>query len=186
MRMTSAAPLLALLLLVGCRSDPVHYHTLTPLLSAMPSLSQTGHTLQVERVTVPPQVDRAQLVVRQGANELVILETDWWGASLVDEVQSTLTDQLNARPGASQKASVRIDVQRFDLLPGQYALIDVRWRIRVVQPGSENATELMCRSLLQTPAGSDIQALVVAQQKNVQRLAVIMADANRLAAKQCP
>jgi uncharacterized lipoprotein YmbA len=181
------APLLALFLLLGaCRSDPVHYHTLTPLLSANPSVPQPANDVQIERVTVPPQVDRSQIVVRQSRNELIVMETDWWGASLVDEVQSALSAQLNMRPGSGRKATLRVELQRFDLVPGQYALIDAKWRIRSGQLGSENASELSCQTLLQTRSGPTVEDLVVAQQQNLQQLASTISDASRSRAGRCP
>ena len=70
---------------------------------------------------MPPQVDRPQIVIRQGNSGLAILETEWWGASLADELRSALTDQLSNTSGRGN-VSVRIDVQRFDSIPGQYAL----------------------------------------------------------------
>ena len=83
---------------------------------------------------MPPQVDRPQIVIRQGNSGLAILETEWWGASLVDELRSALVDQLvNNNP--QRKVSVRLDVQRFDSIPGQYALIDVKWRLRNLGEG---------------------------------------------------
>lgn len=187
MRVTFTVPVLALFaLLAACRSDPVHYHTLTPLLSATPRTSASVSPLQVERVTVPPQVDRSQIVVRQGTNELVILETNWWGANLADEIASTLTNQLDARSGTASKALLRMDVQRFDLVPGQYALIEAKWRIRRGQHGDDDASELICRSLLQTPSGVSVEDLVMAQQGNLQKLVVIISDTLRSGAARCP
>jgi uncharacterized lipoprotein YmbA len=80
---------------------------------------------------VPPQVDRPQIVIRQGNSGLAILETEWWGASLADELRSALIDQLNNTSGRGN-VSVRIEVQRFDSIPGQYALIDAKWRLRPI------------------------------------------------------
>ena len=70
--------LAALLLLTACRSDPIQFHTLTP---AQPARGN-GDEIRIEGISVPPQVDRAQIVIRQGNSGLAILETDWWGASL--------------------------------------------------------------------------------------------------------
>ena len=122
---------------------------------------------------MPPQVDRPQIVIRQGTNGLAILETQWWGASLADELRSALEDQLSNTGGS--KVSVRIDVQRFDSIPGQYGLIDVKWRLRTV--GASDATPLTCRSTLQTPSGPSIDELVAAQQNNVKRLAALISQA---------
>ncbi len=158
-------------LLTACRSAPVHYHTLTPLASNQTHMAQSNPNLVIERVTVPPQVDRTQIVVRQGSNGLAILETDWWGASLADELQSALVDQLNQRPITATRASLRVDVQRFDLVPGRYALLDVKWRLRTGVAGDGNRVELSCQRMLQAPSGESVDDLVQAQQSNVQKMA---------------
>ena len=169
----------ALLLLTACRSDPIHFHTLTP---AQPSRGG-GDEIKIEGISVPPQVDRAQIVIRQGNSGLSILETDWWGASLSDELRSALVDQLtNANP--QRKVSLRVDVQRFDSIPGQYGLIDVKWRLR--NPGEGDNTLITCRSTLQTPSGPSIDDLVVAQQNNVRRLAALINQAASGTQKGCP
>ncbi|MFJ2366682.1 membrane integrity-associated transporter subunit PqiC [Pseudomonas sp. NPDC087697] len=157
-------------LLAACRSDPIHYHTLTP---AQPATgSRGGADIQIERVTVPPQVDRPQIVIRQGNSGLAILETEWWGASLSDELKSALVDQLSGAT-SQRKVSLRVDVQRFDSVPGQYALVDLKWRLRTVETDTSSAP-LTCRTTLQTPAGPTIDDLVAAHQNNVKRLASLI------------
>ncbi|WP_371260980.1 membrane integrity-associated transporter subunit PqiC [Pseudomonas sp. P97.38] len=156
------------LLLVACRSDPIHYHTLSPAQPAGPSRSNVD--IQVEQVSVPPQVDRTQMVIRQGNSALAILETEWWGASLADELHSSLDEQLN-NPGAAKRL-LRVDVKRFDSIPGRYARMDVQWRLR----GTQSPT-LTCRSSLQTPAGGSIDALVSAHQNNVRQLVGLVEQA---------
>ncbi|MFR0687847.1 membrane integrity-associated transporter subunit PqiC [Enterobacterales bacterium AE_CKDN230030158-1A_HGKHYDSX7] len=160
----------------GCSSAPIHYHTLVP---AQP-VSPTSGQVRVERVAMPPQVDRSQIVVREGGSGLSILETEWWGANLVDEFQSALEDQLGA-PG-SGATLLRVDVQRFDSVPGQYALLDARWRL--LRPGSEHG--LVCRSSVQTPANDTVDGLVVAHQANVRKFAELVARANAAGATRCP
>ena len=172
----------ACVLLVACRSDPIQFHTLTPT-----QLSGTargnGADIQIEGLSVPPQVDRPQIVIRQGNSGMAILETEWWGASLVDELRSALVDQMiNANP--RRNVSVRVDVQRFDSVPGQYALIDVKWRLRNL--GEGDAGLLTCRNTLQTPSGASIDELVAAQQNNVKRLAALISQAAGGIQKGCP
>ena len=171
-------PLLALLgMLTACRSDPVHYHTLTPLQAGPARAVQTSGNLTMERLTVPPQVDRTQLVVRQGSNGLAILETDWWGASLSDELQSALVDQLNHRQ-FSNKASLRVQIQRFDLVPGRYALLEAKWRLRTALP-ERDLQEVHCQSILQAGAGATVEDLVTAQQSNLKKLADMISESSR-------
>ncbi|MFJ4542104.1 membrane integrity-associated transporter subunit PqiC [Pseudomonas sp. NPDC088885] len=163
--------LAACLLLGACRSDPISFHTLTPV---QPGAGRSGADIAIEGITVPPQVDRAQIVIREGNSGLAILETEWWGASLADELRSALVDQLSSAAG-QQRSSVRIEVQRFDSIPGQYGLIDVKWRLRPL--GATDSGLLTCRSVLQTPSGPSIDELVAAQQNNVKRLAAQITQA---------
>lgn len=162
--------LVTLALMAACRSEPIQFHTLMP---TQVSRSPAGSEIAIESVSVPAQVDRAQIVIRQGASGLAILETQWWGASLADEMRSALAEQLSSGvPG--QKSSVRIIVQRFDSVPSQYALLDAKWRLRGTAGNS-----LECRSIIQTQAGSAIDALVTAHQHNLQQLAVRINQAAR-------
>jgi uncharacterized lipoprotein YmbA len=166
-----------LALLAACRSDPIQFHTLTPA-----QLSSPGSTtdIRIESLIVPPQVDRPQIVVRQGNTGMAILETQWWGASLVDELRSALLDQMvNSNP--QRKLSVRLEVQRFDSIPGQYGLLDVKWRLR-----SSEEILMTCRSTLQTPSGPSIDELVAAQQNNVKRLAALISQAASGTRSSCP
>jgi uncharacterized lipoprotein YmbA len=172
----------AVLLLAACRSDPIQFHTLTPTQSGDHSRTTVG-VIQIETISVPPQVDRAQIVIRESNSGLAILETQWWGATLVDELRSALADQLSNSP-VQGKYSVRVDVQRFDSVPGQYALMDVKWRLR--SAGTGDTERLICRSTLQTPSGASIDDLVLAQQNNVKRLAALISQAATRPQANCP
>ncbi|MDU9021325.1 PqiC family protein [Pseudomonas corrugata] len=170
--------LVATMLLLGaCRSDPIHYHTLSPVQPTGKPLSSLD--IRIEQLSVPPQVDRTQMVIRQGNSGLAILETEWWGASLADELRSSLEEQLS-NPGAP-KALLRIDVQRFDSIPGRYARMDVQWRLRIL---SGEAHAFTCRSVLQTSAANTLDELVLAHQDNVRQLANLIAQA--ITRKACP
>lgn len=172
----------ALLLLTACRSDPIQFHTLVPTQPGNPSKSAAAD-IQIEAISVPPQVDRPQIVIRQGTSGLAILETEWWAASLVDELSSALRDQL-VNGNSQRKMSVRLDVQRFDSIPGQYGLIDVKWRLRNL--GESDNALVTCRSTLQTPSGPSIDDLVAAQQSNVKRLAALITQAANGTQRGCP
>ena len=172
----------ALLLLAACRSEPIAFHTLTPAHWNHATRADTGG-IRIESISVPPQVDRAQIVIRQGDSGLAILETQWWAASLADELRSALVDQL-ASSDARRTVSLRVEVQRFDSVPGQYALLDVRWRLRPAGGGDRSG--LTCRSTLQTQAGPSIDDVVVAHQNNLKRFAALINSAAGSSLKQCP
>ncbi|MDD2058151.1 PqiC family protein [Pseudomonas sp. GD03860] len=167
------------LMLAACRSDPIHYHTLIP----QQPVPVNSVDVQLELISVPPQVDRPQLVIRQSNSSLAILETEWWGASLADELQNALINQFSGN-SAQPSLALRVDVQRFDSVPGQYALFDARWRLRAA--GGSDAGALNCRSVLQTPAGGTIEELVVAHQQNIKRFTEQVSQAARGGARRCP
>lgn len=172
----------ALLLLAACRSEPIAFHTLTPAHWSNTTGPETGG-IRIESISVPPQVDRSQIVIRQGDSGVAILETQWWAASLADELKSALVDQF-ANSHSWQPVSVRLEVQRFDSVPGQYALFDVRWRLRPTSGNDRPA--LTCRTTLQSPAGPTIDELVVAHQNNLKRFARLISQAADTSLSTCP
>ncbi|QBF26892.1 membrane integrity-associated transporter subunit PqiC [Pseudomonas tructae] len=167
------------LLLAACRSDPIHYHTLIP----QQPVPASAAAVQLEQVSVPPQVDRPQVVIRQGNSGLAILETEWWGATLVDELRNALANQFSGT-SAAPRLGLRVDVQRFDSVPGQYALFDARWRLR--SANGNGGANLDCRSVIQTPAGASIDELVLAHQHNLKRFTELVSQAASGAASRCP
>jgi len=170
-------PMGLLIALSACRSEPIHYHTLTPVFSDAHARNTSDSAIIVQSVNVPAQVDRNQIVVRKGESGLVLLESDWWGATLADEMKSALIDQLTQAPHSSAPAGkpaespamVRVDVRRFDSVPGHYALIDAEWR--VIAAKNDRRVSQACASVQQTAAGDSVDSLVAAQQQNVRQLA---------------
>ena len=160
----------------ACSSAPIRYHTLLPAQPGTPA----GRDIRVQSVSVPPQVDRSQFVVRQGQSGLAILETEWWGATLNDEFRNALEDQLGSPKVGSGDVLLRVDVQRFDSIPGRYALLDANWRLQWVDSGKW----LSCRSSIQNAADNSIDSLVLAHQNNLHTLAQQVAQAK--ASARCP
>lgn len=174
-----------MLILAACASDPVNFHTLVPPHAEQAARPAPGMAIRVELVTVPPQVDRTQIVIRQGRSGLRVLETEWWGATLADEIQSALTNQLNApTAGAApaRTASLMVEVQRFDSVLGEHALLDAKWRLK--PEGTD--TETRCHTVLTTPAGDTLDAVVNAHQTNLTTLASLIAEASRGSGRRCP
>ncbi|WP_312596747.1 PqiC family protein [Stutzerimonas nitrititolerans] len=165
----------ALLLLVACRGDPIQFYTLSPT-QTEGVVQASDIEVQIESISVPPQVDRQQIVIRSSDSSLAIQESHWWGASLVDEFRGALVQQL-PNDSAGRKLSLRLDVQRLDSIPGQYAFIDAKWRLRNLEAG--NKAVVHCRSALKTAAGMNINDIVIAHQKNLQRLAAEISQAAR-------
>jgi uncharacterized protein len=94
---------LVVLGLAGCAtSAPLHYYTL----SAVPPASNTtlpvgSPPVSLERLTIPPELDRAQLVRRLDATRLQLLDGHRWAAPLDDMMRRVLGEDLALRLGSN-------------------------------------------------------------------------------------
>lgn len=164
-------------LIVGCGSaQPTHYYTLMPAPAAGETAASTPRLdWNVGPVVVPQQVDQPQWVVRAADGSLVVLENERWIAPLGDEIRGAVVERLtrtfgppNAGPSAEGSPAwrIRIDVQRFDLMPNREARLEADWSLR----GEGKA--LRCHAAFAQPVPSlDFGALARAQQQAVARLA---------------
>lgn len=188
-----AVAVLSALALAGCASAPPdHFYSLSnglpPASATMPAAAP--YFIEVLAPSVPPQVARSQLVITSGAGRIDLLEQERWSAPLASEIGQALSLALSARLGAidvfrtpapEQAAIYRIStsVQRFESAPGQYALLDAVWSVRLA--GSPKV--LTCRSELKEPVAPGYDALVDGHRRAVGRLAdSIAAAVRRLAA----
>ena len=163
------APLAAALLAGACSTPKLaeRFHTLLPAERATSAAAPNAIAVDVAPVAVPPQVDHAQWVVRQPDDSLLMLEQDRWAAPLGDELRSALAERLTAQWSAidvravAMPASavwrVRVDVQRFESIPGREARIESVWSVSGTQRG---ASTLVCRSTrVEAVSGGDVSAL---------------------------
>ncbi|MBV8742843.1 MAG: membrane integrity-associated transporter subunit PqiC [Sinobacteraceae bacterium] len=119
-----AGGLLLLSWLAGCASAPVHYYTLSsvpPAGSATPL--QLTAPLGLERLTVPTELDRMQLVRRLDSTRVQILDEHRWAAPLDDMMRRVLTEDLALRLGSGaiaepnepangeRRASLAVDIR---------------------------------------------------------------------------
>ena len=172
-------------LLAGCSTPAPHYYTLSPegaRAAALPGQSVIVYALSP--VTVPAEVDNTALVTREPNGRLLPLSDDRWAATLSSHLQSALGLELTSALGMppvqninqsvtqSEATQVQVDVQRFELVPGQYVALDALWRLRFRQSG----IVLTCFSQLKQNVEIGVTALVLGQQKNTQRLAAQIAQ----------
>lgn len=202
------APIMAVGLLAGCSTPQTLYYTLSaPPASSSDTANvqitgQTGTSTtpvayvayRINSMTVPAQVDDSPLVVRQSPDQLMVLTYDRWTAPLSDQLRDALSQALTREmgvpplqnlastvPGSASRpvAQVGVDVQRFDLLPGNAALLDVAWQVEMPAQGRQPARGLTCYAELRTPATPGVAPLVAAQQNNVLKLASQIGQALR-------
>jgi len=171
----------ALALVLGaCGSaPPLRYYTLVPPAGGEATVAPTAQPFQFELlpVTVPAQVDQPQMVVREGGQGVDVLQGQRWIAPLGDEVRGALSADLTRDFRAQDvtglpshgNAAVRIklDIRRFDSVPGSYAYIDAAWSVRPLKGGDGVA----CTSRLSETVGQGYDALVQGHQQAINRLA---------------
>jgi uncharacterized protein len=142
---TRLAPLalIALVALAGCKSPNSSFYTLSP----EPSLERTGTPLRtpvvVGPVTVPELVDRPQIVTRVSDNEVALNEFARWGEPLKSGIARAIAADLGKLLGAEnvsvagqaglvqEACRVRVDIVRFDSVPGDAVTVDAQWVVRV-------------------------------------------------------
>ena len=181
LRCAAAAGAIAVALLGGCGStQPTRYHTLMPPPAvAAPTLAPVGRVVwEVLPVVIPAQVDQPQWVVRTVDGSLAMLEQERWIAPLAEEIRAAVAERLTqvvgaAAPAASAESGkrwrVRIDVQRFDSVPGHEARLDASWTLR---SDAESAGSLSCRGeFVQTVDSGSYLALAKAHRQGVTQLA---------------
>jgi len=179
---TSAVTLLAAAaLLAGCAaSKPERFHSLLASELAPPAAAAGSTAIVVDMlpVSVPPMVDQPQWVLRAADDSLQVLEQERWAAPLRDELRTALLEQLVARWGAVDARSLpqagpnvwqlRVDVQRFESVPGREARIESSWS--VLPP--RNAAALTCRSTVrESVSDASVLGLAAAHRRGVARLA---------------
>jgi uncharacterized lipoprotein YmbA len=93
-RFSPGAVLLALL--AGCSSPPTRYYVLSPV-SGSPAAATGATPLRVDRVRIPSELDRSQIVSRLGPNRLEVASTSRWAAPLNEMIRRVLSADLAAR-----------------------------------------------------------------------------------------
>lgn len=175
-------------LLAGCASaPPEHFYSLSAGLGAPRTApAAPAYYIELPAVNVPQQVARNQLVVTTGAGRVDLLEQERWVSPPSSEIGQALSLSISGELGTidvfrtptPEKAPVyRIstNVQRFESAPGQYALIDAVWSVRLV--GSPQV--LTCRSVAQETVGTGYDELVAGHRRAIARISTDIAKAVR-------
>ena len=130
---------------IGCTSAPVRYYTLTPPPDKTLPASETTLTIDVRVVHTPPQLNRAELMVRTGPTEVTLLENERWASPVNDEIKDALRLELQDRLGrmtglgtAFAKLTLDIDVQHLEAEFGRYALLEASWSATWSTPGQRS------------------------------------------------
>ena len=102
-----------------------------------PAAADGAPSVAVVSVTVPDLVDRPQIVVRAGPNQVGMSEQARWAEPLRSAIARVVAANLAIALGgrvAPQRTGdadyrITIDVQRFESTPGDGVLIDAAWSV---------------------------------------------------------
>jgi uncharacterized lipoprotein YmbA len=167
----------------GCRSAPSHYYTLITPPGAESPPTNDELELVVLPVDVPPEVDRAEIVVRRGPGEVTPVETRAWIAPLSLEIRRALSDDLTRVLAVRDMADltptagvptyrIKLVVQGFESALGDHASIDATWTVR---EASGNTPALVCSIRATETARGDYEGLAEAHQRALARIAAHIA-----------
>jgi uncharacterized lipoprotein YmbA len=181
---TLAVPCTLALLVTGCASPPSRFYTL----SSSPGTASPPSVLAVAvgPVNVPAAVDRPQIVVITGPNQVRVDEFNRWAGPLQDNIARVVAENLVAMLGTPRVSvspqtlsagvdyRVVIEVQRFDSTLGEAATLDAVWTVTRTRDGKAQTGRTTVREPTTAP---DFDALAGAHSRAVTRLSRDVADA---------
>jgi uncharacterized lipoprotein YmbA len=172
----------------GCASTPQsHFYTLSPA-SKPAAVAAENYSVSVGPVAVPSAVDRPQIVVRVGTNQVDIDEFNRWASPLQSDIARVVAENLvlmlgtpdvtvfpqTTAAGASYR--IVISVLRFESVPGKEATLDAVWTVR----GSKANQSRTGRTTLSVPTqGNGYAPLVAAHSLALEKLSGDVAEAIR-------
>ena len=170
----------------GCASPRSDFYTLSRSAKAAPVAAV--YSVAVGPVSVPEIVDRPQIVVRTGPNQVFIDEFHRWGSPLRNEIAQGIAGNLAALLGAPRvsvfqqstssaaKYRAAVDVMVFDSTLGESAALDAVWRIRGAGDGAIRSGRTTVR---ESVLDGSYAALVAAHSRALEKLSGDIADAIR-------
>jgi uncharacterized lipoprotein YmbA len=169
--------LVAIMVTACASAPPSRFYTL----SAPASPAQPAGRLQIAvgPVSIPAVVDRPEIVVTVNGHEVWLDEFNRWASPLGEAIALAVVENLAAAIDSARVSlltagvdtgaddRVGIEVQRFDSVPGTYALLDAVFVVRRVQDGKAVTGRTTAKEVV-SARGYD--ALAAAHSRAVARL----------------
>jgi len=182
---TIAVPCTLLLLVTGCSTPPSRFYSLSA--APPPAATPSDLSVAVNPVIIPAAVDRAQIVVSVGQNQVRVDEFNRWVGPLQNGIARVVAENLVAMLGtprvtvSSQSLTVpdyrvAIDVQRFDSALGEAATLDAFWTVIRVKDGRSQTGRTSLREPTTAPGYDGVAA---AHSRALERLSQDVADGVR-------
>jgi uncharacterized lipoprotein YmbA len=169
----------------GCTSTPPsRFYTLSA--ASAPAATSSDVSVAVGPVSVPAVVDRPQIVVRVGPNQVRLEEFNRWASPLQNGIARAVAENLvtmlgTPRVSLSQQLlsadvdyCAAIEVQRFESAPGEAATLEAVWTVKRIKGGGSRTGRTTARE--PTPDQS-FDSLAAAHSRAVARLSRDIADA---------
>ena len=178
----------------GCASAPARFYTLDSMATA-DAAPPARYAVLVGQVSVPASVDRPEFVVQVAPNRVDVDEFNRWASPLNDSIARAIAGDLAVLLGTPDVAvaplanfrpayRVTLDVQRFDSIAGEAAVVEAVWAVHDTASGVSRSGRTVAREAVQ---GQDFEALAAAHSRALARVSVDIAAAIRAqAAKGAP
>jgi uncharacterized lipoprotein YmbA len=177
----------------GCSTAPSRFYALDS--TAIADGTPAAHAaIMVGPVTVPAAVDRPEFVVQVAPNRDEVDEFNRWVAPLNDAIARAVAGNLVVLLGTPDVATetlanfipdyrVTIDVQRFESIQGQAAILEAVWNVRKMAGGQTRSGRTVAREPAQ---GQGFDALAAAHSRAIAKMSADIAAAIRAEAEQKP
>ncbi len=154
-RAASLALVLAALGVAACAGGPQPRYYVLDARASPAAMGTAAAAVLLDPVTIPAEVDRAQLVLSLGAGEVAIDDGHRWAAPLQAGITQALVSDLSAALGSAPVTTeagvapwsgdrVAVRILAFDSRLGRESRIDARWQLRrgdVVAAGGASVRE---------------------------------------------
>ena len=177
----------------GCSTTPARFYSLASTATA-DGTPATSAAVMVGPVTIPASVDQPEFVVQVAPNRVEVNEFNRWVAPLNDAIARAVAGDLVVLLGTPEVATaqlanftpdyrVTIDIQRFESIQGDAALVEAVWTVRKTAGGETRSGRTVAREPVQ---GQGFDALAAAHSRAIAKLSADIAAAIRAEAEKKP
>lgn len=196
MRLTAllAIVCVATALVAGCATPPpFRYYTLSA--TAAPYEPASSLVVALGPVLVPAAVDRPEIVVRTGPNEVRLDDFNRWVSPLQDNLSQVIAEDLALSLGtprvtrssqplaANADYRVAVDVRSFESTLGESASLDAIWTIHRTKDKKMQTGHTFVR---ESVADASYQAIAGAHSRAAARMSRDIAEAIRALQRDAP